>query len=33
MSAPPTYRSLAHYLIVRRESTGFEAPNSLYLGG
>jgi hypothetical protein len=28
-SSPPAHRSLAHYLIVRREPTGFEAPHTV----
>ena len=27
-SSPPAHRSLAHYLIVRREPTGFECPHT-----
>ena len=29
----PMYQSLAHYLIVRRELTGFEAPHTLFRCG
>jgi hypothetical protein len=32
-SPPPIYRSLAHYLIVRRELTGFEAPHTFFRYG
>ena len=32
-SPPPIYRSLAHYLIVRREPTGFEAPHTFFRCG
>ena len=32
-SPPPTYYSLAHYLIVRREPTGFEAPHTFFRCG
>ncbi len=33
MSPPPAYQSLAHYLIVRREPTGFEAPHTFFRCG
>jgi len=32
-STPPTYQSLVHYLIVRREPTGFEAPDTFFRCG
>jgi hypothetical protein len=32
-SPPPTSYSLAHYLIVRREPTGFEAPHTFFRCG
>ena len=32
-SPPPTHRLLAHYLIVRRERTGFEAPHTFFRCG
>jgi hypothetical protein len=32
-SSAPTHRSLAHYLIVRREPTGFEAPHTFFRCG
>ncbi len=32
-SPPPMYQSLAHYLIVRRELTGFEAPHTYFRCG
>jgi hypothetical protein len=32
-SPAPTHRSLAHYLIVRREPTGFEAPHTFFRCG
>ena len=33
ISPPPTHQSLAHYLIVRREPTGFEAPHTFFRCG
>jgi hypothetical protein len=33
ISPPPMYQSLAHYLIVRREPTGFEAPHTFFRCG
>jgi hypothetical protein len=33
ISPSPTYQSLAHYLIVRREPTGFEAPHTFFRCG
>ena len=33
ISPPPTYHSLAQYLIVRREPTGFEAPHTFFRCG
>jgi hypothetical protein len=33
ISPPPTYQSLAHNLIVRREPTGFEAPHTFFRCG
>jgi hypothetical protein len=32
-SPPPARRSLAHYLIVRREPTGFESPHTFFRCG
>jgi hypothetical protein len=32
-SPPPVYHSLVHYLIVRRERTGFEAPHTFFRCG
>jgi hypothetical protein len=32
-SPPPAYHPLAHYLIVRRELTGFEAPHTFFRCG
>ena len=32
-SPPPTHWLLAHYLIVRREPTGFEAPHTFFRCG
>ena len=32
-SPPPAHRSLAHYLIVRREPTGFESPHTFFRCG
>jgi hypothetical protein len=32
-SSPPTYQSLVHYLIVRRQPTGFEVPHTFFRCG
>jgi hypothetical protein len=32
-SPPPVHQSLVHYLIVRREPTGFEAPHTFFRCG
>jgi hypothetical protein len=32
-TSPPTYQSSVHYLIVRREPTGFEVPHTFFRCG